>query len=184
MRGFAETCNSSSTMTHPKQYKYESELYRGPNGAYYIDFPFDVFQEFGTRKQAPVKVWFEDFYERKSLLPKGGGKHCLTVSSTVRNAIGKSDGDIITVIVEQDTDPRTVELPEDLHWLLDNEPDMKERFLKMGYSNQKFFVGWISTTSDPDSRVNRINKLFEYLSRPGRKGDGKKLMEDLDEEGK
>lgn len=167
MKDSAETLNSSSTMTHPKQFKYQGELYRGPNGAYYIDFPFDVFQEFGTRKQAPVKVWFEDFYERKSLLPKGGGKHWLTVSTTVRNAIGKSDGDIVSVIVEQDTDPRTVELPEDLQWLLDNEPDIKERFLKMGYSNQKFFVGWISTTSDPDSRVNRINKLFEYLSKSG-----------------
>lgn len=169
-------------MTHPKQFKYQGELYRGPNGAYYIDFPFDVFQEFGTRKQAPVKVWFEDFYERKSLLPKGGGKHWLTVSTTVRNAICKSDGDIVSVIVEEDTDPRTVELPEELQWLFDNEPDMKTRFEKQGYSNQKFFTEWIVATADPDSRVNRINKLFEYLARPGRKGDGKKLMEDLDEE--
>lgn len=184
MKDSAETLNSSSTMTHPKQYKYEGEIYRGPNGAFYIDFPFDVYTEFGTRKQAPVKVWFDDHYERKSLLPKGGGKHWLTVSSTLRKVIGKSEGDIVAVVVELDTDPRTVDLPEELQWLLDNEPDIKERFLRMGYSNQKFFAEWIVATADPDSRVNRINKLFEYLTRPGRKGDGKKLMEDLDEEGK
>ena len=163
----AEIFNSSPTMTHPKQFKYEGELFRGPNGAYYIDFPFDVFAEFGTRKQTPVKVWFEGHYERKSLLPKGGGKHWLTVSASVRHVIGKSDGDKVTVVVEQDTDPRTVDLPEDVQWLFDNEPDMKARFEKQGYSNQKFFTGWIVSASDPDSRVNRINKLFEYLSKPG-----------------
>ena len=127
-----------------------------------------------------MKVWFDGYYQRKSLLPKGGGKHWITVSATVRNAIGKSDGDLVAVVVEQDTDPRKVYLPEELQWLLDNEPDLKERFLKMGYSNQKFFAGWIVATTDPDSRVNRINKLFEYLSRHGRKGDGRKLMEDLE----
>ena len=114
-------------MTHPKQVSYKGELYRGPHGAYYIDFPFDVFQEFGTSGQVPVKVWFDGYYDRKSLLPKGGGKHWLTVSTTVRNTIGKSDGDVVSVLVEQDTDPRTFALPEYLQWLLDNEPELKER---------------------------------------------------------
>jgi hypothetical protein len=169
-------------MTHLKQFNYQGELYRSPNGSYYIDFPYDVYAVFGTRKQAPVKVWFEGYYQRKSLLPKGGGKHMLTVSATVRHAIGKSDGDKVAVVVEQDTDPRTIELPEDLQWLFDNEPDMKARFEKQGYSNQKFFTEWIVSASDPDSRVNRINKLFEYLSRSGKKGDGRKLMEGLDDD--
>lgn len=169
-------------MTNPKQYKFEGELHRGPNGLYYIDFPFDVNKEFGTRRQAAVKVWFDGYYERKSLLPKGGGMHMLTVSSTVRNAIGKADGDMVDVVVEQDTDPRTVDLPEDLQWLLENEPDVKDRFMRMGYSNQKFFVEWIVAAAGPDSRVSRINKLFEYLSRPVRKENGKDLMERLDEE--
>jgi len=169
-------------MTSPKQYKFEGELQRGPNGLYYIDFPFDVNTEFGTRRQAAVKVWFDGYYERKSLLPKGGGKHMLTVSSTVRNAIGKADGDMVGVVVEQDTDPRTVDLPEDLQWLFDNEPDVKDRFTRMGYSNQKFFIEWISATIDPDSRVNRINKLFEYLSHHARKENGIDMLEGLDKE--
>lgn len=170
-------------MTNPKQFKYQGELYRIPNGGYFIDFPFDVNMEFGTRKQAPVKVWFDGHYERKSLLPKGGGKHRLSVSAAVRQAIGKSDGDMVNMIVEKDTDPRTVDLPEDLQWLLDNEPDVKERFIKMGYSAQKFFTDWVSSTSDPDSRVNRINKLFEYIQRHDKKGNIRELPEGMDKEG-
>ncbi len=165
---------------NPRQFKFNGEIFRTAQGGYYIDFPFDVFEAFGTRKQAPVKVWFDGYFERKSLLPKGGGKHWLTLSSTVRNAIGKSDGDTVNVLLQLDTDPRTVDLPDDLRWLFDNDPDIKERFMKMGYSNQKFFVDWICATSDPDSRVNRINKLFEYLSRTVRKDDVKDLTEGVE----
>jgi hypothetical protein len=174
-----ETSNFCA-MGIPEHFAFEGELFRGPHGVYYIDFPFDGIEAFGSRKQVPVKVWFDGYFERKSLLPKGGGTHWLSVSSTVRKTIGKTDGDLVSVVVEKDNDPRVVDLPEDLQWLFDNEPDMKERFMKMGYSNQKFFNDWICAVSDPESRVRRINKLFEYLVRPGKNDNAKGFTEDTD----
>jgi hypothetical protein len=149
----------------PKQYEFLGELFKGPRGGYYIRFPLDTAKEFGSRKQVKVRVWFDGYMERKSLLPGGDGTHWISVAQQVRNIIGKSDGDIVKVVVEKDTDPRVVDLPEDLLWLLDNEPDVKMIYMRQSYSTRKFFTDWIAQAKDPDIRVNRINRLFEYLQR-------------------
>ncbi len=150
-------------MDNIKRYEFTGELYQGARGGYYIDFPFDVRKEFGTKKQVKVKVWFDGHPERKSLLPKGDGTHWLSVAYEVRMAIGKSDGDRINVAVEEDLEPRTVDLPEDLEWLLEDDPVMKRIFLNQSYYTQKFFTDWIGQTRDPDIRVKRINRIFEWL---------------------
>jgi hypothetical protein len=152
-------------MIPQKRYEFTGELFQGPRGGYYIDFPFDVEKEFGTKKQVKVKIWFDGLQVRKSLLPKGNGNHWLSVSMDIRAAIGKGDGDTVSVTVEPDLEPRTVELPEDMKWLLDNEPDINEVFLRQSFSNRKFFCDWISQSSNPATRVNRINRVFEWLQK-------------------
>lgn len=146
-----------------KQYKFTGELFQGPRGGYYIDFPFDVQAEFGTGKQVKVKIWFDGCCVRKSLLPKGDGRHWLSVSIDIRKAIAKTDGDKVEVVLEADLEPRTVTLPEDFEWLLDDEPDMKRLFLGQSFNTQKFFSDWIDQSHEPDTRVNRINSVFDWL---------------------
>ncbi len=148
-----------------KQYEFTGDLYRGPRGGYYIDFPYDAYLEFGTRKQVKVKIWFDGHFVRKSLLPKGNGEYWLSVSMDVRTVIGKGDGDKVQVVVEQDLESRNVEIPEELDWLLENEPDMKEVFLRHSYHTRKFFCDWVNGASGPDTRVNRINRIFDWLRR-------------------
>jgi hypothetical protein len=152
-------------MTSSKHYEFTGELIHVPSGGYFIDFPYDVSKEFGTKKQVRVKIWFEGHLERKSLLPKGEGKHWMTISYSLRTQLGKGDGDHLHVVVEPDLDPRTVELPDDFVWLLDNEPLLKEIFFRQSYFNQKFFCDWITQASNPETRVNRINRVFEWLER-------------------
>jgi hypothetical protein len=152
-------------MTTSKRYEFTGELVRGTAGGYFIDFPFDVFQEFGTKKQVRVKIWFDGHMERKSLLPKGEGKHWISISYPTRTQLGKGDGDQLHMVVEPDLDPRTVEIPEDFEWLLDNDPTLKEVFFRQSYFNQKFFCDWITQSSSPESRVNRINSIFEWLEK-------------------
>lgn len=152
-------------MSQQKRYEFTGELYLGPRSSHYIDFPFDAEEAFGTKKQVKVKVWFDGYPERKSLLPKGGGKHWLTVGGHVCQAIGKGDGDKVAVVVEFDDEPRIVTLPEELEWLLDNEPEIREVFMNQGYSNRKFFCDWIVQAKDPGTRVNRINHIFDWLRR-------------------
>ncbi len=155
------------------RFEFEGDIYLGPRGGYYVDFPFDAEKVFGTKKSIKVKAWINGYFLRKSLLPKGDGSHWLSVSTDIRAAIGKGDGDRVSVVVEQDTEPRTVDLPEDLKWLLDNEPDLMTLFLAQGYYTQKFFSDWICQSKDPDTRVNRINHLFYRLrqQKAGKRGN-------------
>jgi hypothetical protein len=147
------------------KYEFQGELFQGPRGGYYINFPFDTGKEFGTRKQIKVKVWFDGHPERKSLLPKGDGTHWISVAYNIRMALAKTDGDLVSVIIEKDDDPRIVLLPEELEWLLDNEPELKTFFQKQSYYTQKFFCEWIIQVKDPDMQVKRINRIFEWLQR-------------------
>lgn len=150
-----------------RQYKFQGEILRDLSGIGYVEFPFDVKAEFGSNKPVKIKVWFEGYFERKSLMPLGGGKFRITLSGKVREAIGRTFGDSVGVVVEKDTEPRTVETPEYLQWLLDNEPDMKKAYDRMPWSEKKFFTDYIIQASSDDTRVDRINLLFERLARKG-----------------
>ncbi len=138
-------------------------MYQNKDKLVYIDFPYDAVREFGTAGKIKIKAWIDGQMVRKSLVPKGNGVHRLAVTMDVRMAIGKGDGDTVDIELEADNEPRIVPLPEDLEWLLDNEPDMKALFLKQAYSTQLFFATWIAQTKDPDARVARINHLFYRL---------------------
>ncbi len=138
-------------------------MYQNKDKLVYIDFPYDAVREFGTAGKIKIKAWIDGQMVRKSLVPKGNGVHRLAVTMDVRMAIGKGDGDTVDIELEADNEPRIVPLPEDLEWLLDNEPDMKALFLKQAYSTQLFFANWIAQTKDPDARVARINHLFYRL---------------------
>jgi hypothetical protein len=157
-------------MTMNRQYKFQGEILRDIFGIGYIEFPFDVRSEFGSKKAVRIKVWFEGYSERKSLMPMGEGKHRITLSGLVRETIGKSFGDTISVLVEADNEPRTVDVPEYLQWLLDNEPEMKKVFDRMPWSEKKFFVDYIIQASSEDTRVDRINMLFDRLARKSNRG--------------
>jgi len=146
-----------------KKYRFNGELFRHEDGIYYVVFPYNAQEEFGSTGKIKIKAQIDGQMVRKSLVPKGQGTHWLAVTMDVRMAIGKGDGDTVDIELEADNEPRIVPLPEDLEWLLDNEPDMKALFLKQAYSTQLFFATWIAQTKDPDARVARINHLFYRL---------------------
>jgi hypothetical protein len=150
-------------MSEVKRYSFSGEMYRDHDKLVYVDFPFDAATEFGTPGKIKIKAWIEGQFVRKSLVPKGNGVHRLAVTMDIRIAIGKDDGDTVSVELEADTDPRIVALPEELEWLLDNEPDIKALFLKQAYSTQLYFTKWIMEAKDPDTCVARINHLFFRL---------------------
>lgn len=146
-----------------KRFSFSGEMYRTKDKLVYVDFPYDAVTEFGTAGKIKIKAWIDGQFVRKSLLPKGKGVHRLAVTMDVRMTIGKDDGDTISVELEEDLDPRIVALPEELEWLLDNEPEVKAIFTKLSYSTQLYFTKWIMEAKDPDTRVTRINHLFYRL---------------------
>ena len=143
--------------------EFEALLYKSREGGYWVDIPFDSKKEFGTRWAVRVHAWFDGVHHRTSLAPKGDGTHWLHVRKEIREAIGKSDGDMVHVKIGRDTEPRTPQMPDDLKWLLENEPEIKAFFDKQAASMKKHLIESVVQAKTEKTRVNNINKVFEFL---------------------
>lgn len=147
-----------------KTYEFDAKIEKHPEmNAAYIEFPYDVEKEFGTRAQVKVKVTFDGHSYRGSLATMGYDCHWLGMTQKVRKAIGKNPGDTVHVILQKDEEPRTVEAPPQLREWLDKHPGEREFFEALSYTNRKEYVQWIMTAKKEDTRERRLNKTFALL---------------------
>lgn len=128
-----------------------------------VDFPYDVEKEFGTRGQVKVKVTFDGHPYRGSLAKMGYHCHFLILTQAVRKAIGKNPGDTVHVVLEQDTEPRVVQLPEELASKLQAEPEIGAFFAQLSYTHQKEYVNWINEAKKAETRAARLEKTMVML---------------------
>ncbi|HOT97470.1 MAG TPA: YdeI/OmpD-associated family protein [bacterium] len=129
----------------------------------WIEFPWDVEQEFGTRGQVKVQVTFDGYLYRGSLARMGQPCHFIGLTRAARAAIGKGPGDSVHVILEQDLSPRVVTVPEDLARRLADEPAAAAFFKSLSYTHQKEYVNWITEARKPETRQARLDKALEML---------------------
>jgi len=144
------------------QWEFDAMLYVN-RGGHWIDFPTSVEKELSTRKSVRVFAWFDGHRHRTSLAPKGDGSHWIHVRKEIREAIGKTDGDMVHVRIARDTESRDPVMPEDLKWLLENEPDMKAVFNKQSASTKRYLIESVTMAKTDKTRVTNINKVFKFL---------------------
>jgi hypothetical protein len=147
-----------------RKFEYKTILIKGPQNGIFAEFPFDGVKEFGTRKPVPVKVFIDGRMVEMSLLPCGNGKHWLNIKKELRTAIEKDEGDTVTISLEKNNSLKAIEIPEYLQWLLENEVDLMKKFQKLPYSAKKFWIWHIEEPKNEDTKVERINRFFEYLN--------------------
>ena len=147
----------------PKKYSFLSVLVKGAFNGTYADFPFDSRKEFGTKKHVWCEVSIEGKTYSMNLLPNGKGGHWLHLKKEIRDEIGKQEGDSVNIELKKSEKPQTVKVPDYLQWLLDNDEQMKKYFAKLNISGKKFWIAHIEDTKNEDTKVERINKFFEYL---------------------
>ncbi|WP_167615825.1 DUF1905 domain-containing protein [Maribellus sediminis] len=146
-----------------KKFSYQTILVKGPMNGIYAEFPFDSRKEFNTRKHVWCKITLENKTYVMNLLPNGKGGHWLHLKKEIRDAIGKHEGDTVHIELEQELRPRSIEIPEYLQWLLDNDEQMMRYFNKLPISGKKFWIAHIEESKNEDTKVDRINRFFEYL---------------------
>lgn len=81
------------------------------NGSY-CDIPFNVLETFG-KKRVKIKALI-DAVEYRGLPTPMGGKYGLFMNKEVRDKVGKTYGETVHISIEEDTEPRVVEIPQDL----------------------------------------------------------------------
>lgn len=133
----------------------------GGGGAFAI-IPFDVEKTFG-KKRVKIKATIDGEPYRGTLVRMGTPHHMLLLLKEIREKIGKSFGDEVTVELEEDLDPPQVAVPADLQQALQAEPTAQAFFNRLSYSHQREYVRWIYEAKRDQTRLVRIQRTIEML---------------------
>jgi hypothetical protein len=151
-----------------KKQTFTATIQNAGGGGAYVEVPFDVEEAFGS-KRPKVKALIEGIPYRTTLMRMGSECHMLGVLKDLRERIGKTFGDEITVTLEPDTEPRVIEIPKDLMKELKKDKEAKTFFDKLSYTHQKEYVRWVEEAKKEETRQNRILKTIEMLKK-GKRG--------------
>ncbi len=147
-----------------KKQTFTAIIQNAGGGGSFVEVPFDVEEAFGS-KRPKVKAMIEGVPYRSTLMRMGSKHHILGVLKDIREQIGKTFGDEVTVTVEPDIEPRVIEIPKDLLKELKNDKEAKAFFDKLSYTHQKEYVRWVEEAKKEETRQNRIVKTIEMLKK-------------------
>ena len=142
---------------------FETVLVAAGKTATGIDVPDAVIEALGGGRRIPVAVTING-YTYPSSIAFMGGVAKIPVSAEVRGKTGVAAGDTITVTVEKDDAPRTVEVPDDLAAAFAAHPGTAEAFGALSYSAQRAHVEPIGQAKTPETRARRVEKVVAALS--------------------
>lgn len=145
-----------------EQYRFSAPLERTGSGAY-VAVPLDVEAVFG-KKRVPVRATIDGVPYVGSVV-RMGGVYVLGVLKEIRTALGKDEGDVVDVVLEEDTAPRTVELPADFSAALRAAPEAARFFGSLAYTHQREYVRWVEEAKRDAARSARLARAVELLAR-------------------
>ncbi len=147
-----------------KKQKFKVLLEKDENSeACGIHVPFNVQEVFGTKARVPVRGTINGFPYRSSIMNMGNGQ-MMAVNKTLREGAKVKGGDIITVVMERDEEPRTITPPDDFLKALKANKEAKALWDKLSYTHQKEYAKAIEEAKRPETRINRIAKAIEMLA--------------------
>lgn len=153
-------------MTNKQTFK--AVIQNAGGGGAFVEVPFDVETVFGS-KRPKIKAMIEGVPYRGILTRMGSECHLLIILKEIREQIGKTFGDEVTIMVEPDTEPRVIEIPNDLMKALKKDKEAKAFFDKLSYTHQKEYVTWVREAKKEETRQKRIVKTIEMLKQ-GKRG--------------
>lgn len=154
--------------TNPGPISFTATIRRNTNVANssaWIAFPYDLKETFGVGNLVPFAATFDGRVSyRGSFAKMGGDQAMILLRKDVRAKLGKGPGDTVSVLVELDEQPRTVEVAADIRAALE-AAGLWERFGGLAYSHRKEFVAWVEQAKRPETRARRIAGTCEMLAR-------------------
>ena len=138
------------------------ERFPGKGGWTYIRLPDELIttgKAFGMMKISGSIDHYS--FEGKHLMPMGDGTVFLPVAKPIRKNIGKEKGDEVTIQFFREDTPKKP--PQELIDCLNDYPRKLELFYKLSSQDQLFWIEYIYSVTDLDSRSERIIKLLDFL---------------------
>ena len=146
--------------------RFRVELEKDPDStATGITIPFDVQKTFGTRARVPVRGTINGFPFRSSIFPMGkDGCHMMAVNRGMREGARAKAGDIVSIAMERDDEPRVVTPPADLARALEADKAASAAWERLSYTHRKEHAKAIEEAKKPETRARRIEKTIAALT--------------------
>lgn len=142
--------------------KFTATIQASSRGGAFVVVPFDVEAEYG-KKRVKIKATFDGEPYRGTLVRMGAPDHMLIIRKDIREKIGKQPGDDVNVILEEDLEPRVVEIPEDVQEAFDAAPHAANFYRNLSYTHQREYIQWITEAKRAETRVRRIQQAIDML---------------------
>lgn len=140
--------------------RFRATVLRSGRTATGIPVPADVVTGLGSGRRPAVHVAVGG-HRYRSTIATMDGRFMIPLSAEHRAAAGVAAGDEVDVEVELDTEPRTVEVPDDLAVALD--ADSRRRFDALSYSGRLRHVLAVEGAKTAQTRARRVAKIVEEL---------------------
>lgn len=142
--------------------RFQSTIELGGKTATGLEVPPQIVADLGGRKRPAVRVTING-YTYRSTVASMGGRFMLPLSAEHREGAGVAAGDQVDVDLELDSDPRTVDVPDDLQAALAAPPEARRSFDELSYSEQRRHVVSVMEAKTPETRARRIGKVVDSL---------------------
>jgi len=129
----------------------------------FVLVPRKLHEELGLKGRPKIQAVIAGYPYRGSLMPMGDGTYCLGVLKSIQQAAGVKRGDTITVELEVDTAPRTVDVPQDLAKVLAADKKAAAAWEKLSYTNKKEIARGLEEAKQPGTRERRLDAALQKL---------------------
>jgi len=126
-----------------------------------LEVPFDVRAAFG-KARAPVRGTVNG-HPFRTTVAVYGGRYFLGFRREIREAAGFGDGDRLSVVLELDDEPRTVELPAELEAVLAADSEARAAFDRLSYTHRREYAEWVSGAKHEETRRARLERTAAML---------------------
>ncbi len=146
-------------------FRFEAILAKGNhnNGWTYIDVPPAIARQLQRHGRIFIRGRVNQGEFRTTFNKKGDGSGFFYVNKPLLKAIDKCAGDIVSVELMEDDEPRVVQVPADLKEALACSDKAHLTFENFSYSHKKEVIAWLDDAKKPETRLRRIVKAVEML---------------------
>ena len=144
--------------------RYTLQRFPGKGGWTYAlipQIPQDKTKPFGWVKVRGTIDGYE--ITKCHLMPMGKGRLFLPVRSEIRKKIRKQAGDTVHVVLYPDNEP--LKIPSELLDCLHDEPNALKFFNSVSDGEKNYYIKWIYSAKKEDTRVERMAKAIDRLSK-------------------
>ena len=143
---------------------FKAVLQPDPTGTgTFVLVPRKLHEELGLKGRPKIQAVIAGHPYRGSLMPMGDGTYCLGVLKSIQQAAGVKRGDTITVELEVDTAPRTVDVPQDLAKVLAADKKAAAAWETLSYTNKKEIARSLEEAKQPATRERRLDAALQKL---------------------